>query len=406
MRILVLSQWFAPEPDILMTELAQSLQDYGHDVEVLTGFPNYPYGELYEGYKLRLWQRDIIDGVPVTRVFLYPDHSRSGIRRSLNYISFALSALFLALFLLRRPDVMFVKHPPLTSGLAAVILSKLWRVPFVYRIVDMWPETLRATGMLNNESVLNLIGSLAQFVYRNAAEISVISPGFRANLIEKGVPPEKVQVIPDWVDSEIYYPAEPDPQQAEELGLAGRFNVMFAGNIGALQGLETVLEAAVLTQDIENLQYVFIGDGVELQKLKDMAQDGDIRNVRFLGRYPVEAMSGLYAHADVLLVHLIDDPLFRITIPHKVYAYLASAKPILVAVRGDASDVVVGAKAGLACDPEDTQALAAVVREFTAMPQEKRDKMAAAGLRAATEHYSRWQSVRKFEQRMMELAQK
>jgi glycosyltransferase involved in cell wall biosynthesis len=301
--------------------------------------------------------------------------------------------------------VIFAKHPPLTIGLPAVALSKLWRAPMIYRIVDMWPETLQATGMVSSTRALDLINDLGRFVYRHASEISVISPGFRTNLIQKGVPPQKIQVVPDWVDSDLYYPAEPDPVQAQELGLAGRFNVMFAGNIGAAQGLDTVLEAAVLTQQVENLQYVFVGDGVDLQRLQDLARERNIANVRFLGRYPVAAMSGLYAHADVLLVHLRDDSLFRITIPHKIYAYLASGKPILVAVRGDASDVVAEAGAGMACNPEDAQALAAAVCEFVAMPREKRDEMAAAGLRAARERYSRLQSIRKFEQRMIDLAQ-
>ena len=403
MRILVISQWFPPEPANLMLELSRTLQEFGHDVDVLTGFPNYPHGSLYDGYKLRPWQRETIEGIPVTRVYLYPDHSSSGLRRAANSASFALSSAAFAPFLLKRPDVIYAKHPPLTIGLPAVSLSKLWRIPMIYRVVDMWPETLRATGMVSSDRTYDRINDLGRFIYRNSSEISVISPGFRANLIEKGVPPQKIQVISDWVDSELYHPAERDPAQAEELGLAGKFNVMFAGNIGVAQGLDSVLEAAVLTQDIKNLQYVLVGDGVELQRLKDVAREREIHKVRFLGRFPVEAMSGLYAHADVLLVHLKDDPLFRITIPHKIYAYLASAKPILVAVRGDASDVVVGAGAGLACDPENPQALAAAVREIVAMPQEQRDKMAAAGLYAARECYSRPQSVRKIEQRMIEL---
>jgi len=388
-----------------MLELSRTLQEFGHEVNVLTGFPNYPHGRLYDGYKLRPWQRETVEGIPVTRVYLYPDHSSSGLRRAANSVSFALSSAGFAPFLLKRPDVIYAKHPPLTIGLPAVTLSKLWRIPMIYRVVDMWPETLRATGMVSSDRAYDLINDLGRFIYRNSSEISVISPGFRANLIEKGVPPKKVQVVSDWVDSELYHPAEPDPVQAEELGLAGKFNVMFAGNIGVAQGLDTVLESAVLTQDIKNLQYVFVGDGVELQRLKDIARERGIENVRFLGRFPVEAMSGLYAHADVLLVHLKDDPLFRITIPHKIYAYLASAKPILVAVRGDASDVVIGVGAGLACDPENPQALATAVREFVAMPQKQRDEMAAAGLYAARECYSRPQSVRKIEQRMIELVQ-
>ncbi|MBN1545602.1 MAG: glycosyltransferase, partial [Syntrophaceae bacterium] len=148
MRILILSQWYMPEPALLLQELAQTLIAQGHNVEVLTGFPNYPRGKLYPGYKVRLHQREVVAGVPVTRVPLYPNHSRSALLRVLNYCSFCLSAATLGLWVVSKPDVIFVYHPPLTIGIPSYVLSRLWRVPFVYQIQDMWPETLKATGML------------------------------------------------------------------------------------------------------------------------------------------------------------------------------------------------------------------------------------------------------------------
>ena len=142
MNILILTQWYPPEPGLLIQELAQTLMAHGHQVTVLTGFPNYPSGQLYPGYRLKLLQRETIAGVPVVRVPLYPEHSRSGIKRALNYLSFAVSAATLGWFAVSKPDVMFVYHPPLTIGIPAYVLSRLWRIPFVYQIQDMWPETL------------------------------------------------------------------------------------------------------------------------------------------------------------------------------------------------------------------------------------------------------------------------
>ncbi|MBU1571284.1 MAG: glycosyltransferase, partial [Proteobacteria bacterium] len=151
MKILILTQWYPPEPALLIQELAQTLIAHGHQVTVLTGFPNYPSGQLYPGYQLRLLQRETIAGVPVVRVPLYPEHSLSGFKRALNYLSFAASATVFGWGAVSKPEVIFVYHPPLTIGLPAYLLSRLWRIPFVYNIADMWPETLRASGMLNND---------------------------------------------------------------------------------------------------------------------------------------------------------------------------------------------------------------------------------------------------------------
>ena len=288
MRILILTQWYRPEPSQLLPELAQTLMELGHEVEVLTGFPNYPSGKLYPGYKVRIRQREVIDGVPVVRAPLYPDHSRSGMRRTINYLSFAASVCLFGWQGVARPDVIFVYHPPLTVGIPAILLGRLWNTPFVYQIQDMWPETLSATGMLRNKKVLNWVGKAACWIYSQATAICVISPGFRRNLLDKGVPGEKIHVIPNWVNTETYYPVDPDPDQARQLGLSGRFNIMFAGNIGEAQGLETVLDAALLLKDLPEVQFVLVGDGVAAPRLREQAQTRRLSNVRFLGRYPAE----------------------------------------------------------------------------------------------------------------------
>ncbi|HSN74443.1 MAG TPA: glycosyltransferase family 4 protein [Anaerolineae bacterium] len=389
MRVLILTQWYPPEPAMLLQELAQSLQDRGHEVTVLTGFPNYPAGQLYPGYSVRLRQRETLAGVPVVRVPLYPEHSQSGRRRALNYLSFALSSAAFGPWLVRRPDVLFVYHPPLTIGIPAFVLSRLWRVPFVYQIQDMWPETLSATGMFDNPRLLGWIGRFARWVYGKAHSILVISPGFRRNLLEKGVPPEKIHVVSNWVDPATYYRTQPDAQLAQTLGLAGRFNVMFAGNMGEAQGLETVIEAAKLLRDDPQIQFVLVGDGIALPRLQQLVEQHGLANVRFLGRYPAHEMPRLYALADALLVHLKDDPLFRITIPHKTLAYLGSGKPILAAVAGDVADLIDSIGAGVTCPPENPQALAAAVRALQSLSASERQAMGEKGADAAQARYSR-----------------
>ncbi|HBY93751.1 MAG TPA: glycosyltransferase WbuB [Chloroflexi bacterium] len=405
MKILILTQWYPPEPALLLQELAQTLQEMDHQVTILTGFPNYPSGQLYPGYRLRFWQRENLAGVSVIRVPLYPDHSRSGARRVLNYLSFALSSAVLGSWLTPRPDAIFVYHPPLTVGLPAYVLSHLWRVPFVYQIQDMWPETLQATGMLNNERALGWVGRFAEWVYAHAGAVCTISPGFRDNLIQKGVPEDKIHVISNWVDTSTYRVVPPDPARAQALGMAGKFNIMFAGNIGEAQGLEVLVDAAALLQDLQPVQFVVVGDGVALPRLRKAVEARGLSNVLFLGRYPTSAMPGLYTLADVLLIHLKDDALFRITIPHKTFAYMASGKPILAAVAGDAVDVVTLAGAGVTCPPENPEALASTVRQLYQMPASKRRQMAERGLRAAQTTYSRKVVVAQIEQALRSAVQ-
>jgi len=397
MKILLLTQWYPPEPGVLLQELAQTLQAKSHDVTVLTGFPNYPSGNLYPGYRLRLYQREMLAGVPVIRVPLYLDHSLSSIKRVLNYVSFAFSSSILGFWLAPRPDVIFVYHPPLTIGISAWILSRLWGIQFVYQIQDMWPETLSATGMIKSGHLLSMTGRFAQWVYSKAHSILAISPGFKKNLIDKGVSAEKVWVISNWMQNDVSERTDPDEKLAQGLGLAGRFNIIFAGNIGEAQGLETVLEAAKLLKGHPEVQFVFVGDGTALPRLEKKAGDQLITNVRFLGRFPHDAMPGLYALADVLLVHLNDDPLFRITIPHKILNYMASGKPILAALAGDGADLVTAAGAGISCPPGKQEAMAVAVRDFLRMSAEERKAMGERGLQTIRTRFNREVLIAKIE---------
>jgi glycosyltransferase involved in cell wall biosynthesis len=381
----------------MLQELAQTLEAGGHSVTVLTGFPNYPSGNIYPGYKIRPWLRERLSAVSVVRVPLYANHSRSAVKRILNYVSFAASSSVLGAFLIERPDVIFVYHPPLTIGLPAFILSRLWHAPFVYQIQDMWPETLRATGMVSNDRILNWIGHFAKFIYSKADAICVISRGFRENLIQKGVPATKIQLISNWVDPAANHPLQPDNELAARLMMDGRFNVMFAGNMGEAQGLDTVLKAASLLLDQTHIQFVFVGDGISSSKLQAIAREQGLVNVRFLGRFAEDQMPSLYALADVLLVHLKDDPLFRITIPHKIFTYMASGKPILAAVAGDAADIVVESGAGIPCPPQDPQALAQAVAQLAASSPDALRTMGAQGLLAARTIYSRTHLVEQIE---------
>jgi glycosyltransferase involved in cell wall biosynthesis len=259
----------------------------------------------------------------------------------------------------------------------------------------MWPETLEATGMVKNRRILRLVDAAAKWGYSKAAAVRVITPGFRDNLIEKGVPEEKIHVISNWVDTERYHPLEPDGVLGAELGFKNRFTVMYAGTIGLAQGLETILKAATLLKDLPSVQFMLVGDGANLDALKAAATEQKLDNVRFLGRVSPGQVSKLYSLADVLLVTLQDAPIFRITIPHKIFAYMASAKPVLVAADGDSADVILNANAGLQCAPGNAEDLAAVVRRFYRMTPNERMTMGQNGRNTVLKYYGREQLVGK-----------
>jgi colanic acid biosynthesis glycosyl transferase WcaI len=385
MRILLLEQFFDPEPTFKGLAFAKALASQGHDVEILTGFPNYPGGKVYAGYHLRLWKREVMDGVPVNRVLLYPSHNKSALLRILNYVSFALSASILGPLLVKRPDIVYVYHPPATIGLPAIVLRALWRVPFVYDVHDLWPDTVAASGMLNNRFVIRMLNRFCDWIYRCADRVVVVSRGFRRALIERGVPENKVHLIHNWADERSIRVMPRDEDLADRLGFSGRFNVLFAGTMGTAQALDAILDAAeICAKSAPFVQFAFVGGGVDKHRLEQRARAMSLTNVLFLPKRPMAEMSPLLALADVVLVHLKNDPLFRITIPSKTQAYMAAGRPILMAVPGDAAELVETARAGTTCVPEDAVSIAAAVQR---LQQTRRADLEAMGARGKDYYY-------------------
>ncbi|WP_028448705.1 glycosyltransferase family 4 protein [Chitinibacter tainanensis] len=378
MRILIITQWFDPEPTFKGLVFARALQAKGHNVEVITGFPNYPGGKVYAGYQIKWRQVEMIDGIRINRVPLYPSHDGSALKRIFNYASFAISSCLYGIFGVRKPDVVYVYHPPLTVGLSASIVSLFRRVPFIYDIQDLWPDTLAATGMINNQRALSIVSSLCSFVYKSAAKLVVLAPGFKEKLIERGVAPDKIELIYNWCDEQALQGI--DLGNLHDIRSNGRFNIVFAGNMGKAQGLDSVLDAAKLVlSEAPQVLLVMVGGGLEVTRLKKRAEDEKITNIIFLPQMPMSQIGRVLAAADVLLVHLKDDPLFSITVPSKTQAYLAAGKPILMAVRGDAADLVCEAQAGICVSPEDVKAIAQTFVDFSKKSKDELSKMGLNG---------------------------
>ncbi len=394
-RVLLLTQWFDPEPTFKGLVFARELVRQGFEVEVLTGFPNYPGGKVYPGYRIQWLQREVIDGVQVTRVPLYPNHDQSALKRVLNYASFAASATIYGVFMAKRADVMYAYHPPLTVGMAAALIKLFRRIPVVYDIQDMWPDTLRATGMLNNPKALDLVARVCRWVYRRMDHIVVLSPGFKRLLLERGVPESMLSVIYNWADEASL--GAPVGQVPAAFPGGDQFRILFAGNMGKAQALDTVLDAASLLQARgSRVCWVMLGGGVEVERLKAETAKRQLANVVFLPAVPMAEVGAYLNAADALLVHLRKDPLFEITIPSKTQAYMTVGKPLLMAVDGDAADLVRQSGGGVVAESENPEALARAAEQLAAMPTEALGTMGDKAQRFYREHLALAEGVRKF----------
>jgi glycosyltransferase involved in cell wall biosynthesis len=406
MRILILSQYYHPEPVPKPEELAAALTQSGHEVAVITGFPNYPSGNLYPGHRLALTRRKEIAGIPVVRTYEYPYHGKRAVGRMLNYLSFMLSAP-LGMWSTKKCDAIYVWHPPLTVGVAAWIIGRLWGVPFVYDVQDIWPDSVVMSGLMKPGFAVRVLSWLEGFVYRRAGHILVVTKGARENLLRKGVPPEKVTVMPHWIDEQLFQPGGADERARlrEQNGWQDRFVVLFAGNLGVVQGLDAVVRAASLIESDSRALIVLMGDGTDKSRLQELARELGLNGrLQFVDRQPMESMPAFMSAADALLVHLKKSDLTELVIPTKTMAYLAAGKPILMAMNGAAAELVEESRAGLFIEPENPEALAAAVADLSRMPEAERAAMGEQGREYLVQNLSQAKVMKMYEAILSQMA--
>ncbi len=375
--------------------LVDAFRARGHEVEVLTTFPNYPGGKIYPGYRQKLFQREWINENKVNRVPLIPNHSRSGLMRILSYASFGLSALLGTPFLVKRPDVIYI-YNLITLIPTARLLRLLYRSRIVIDVQDLWPESVASSGMMKSRLCLKLLQWICRRQYMQADRLVVLSPGFKRNLVDRGVPENKVDVVYNWCDESSITVPLPTAEMAQRFGFTGRFNIVFAGTMGVMQSLDCVLEAArKLLHSNPNVLFTFIGGGIEIDRLQSLS--ADLGNVQFLPALPQKEIGNVFSVADALLVHLKDDPIFRITVPSKIQAYLHAGKPILCGVRGDASNLITESQSGINFEPENVDSLVSAVKALCAMSAQELLTMGGSGKRYYQESLSMSQGVAQLE---------
>ncbi|MEH1124633.1 glycosyltransferase family 4 protein [Micromonospora sp. CPCC 206061] len=360
MKIGIVSQWYPPEPAFIPASLAEELAARGHEVRVLTGFPNYPVGVIYPGYRQQWNAWSTTGRITTRRVPLYPSHDSSAARRIATYASFAATSSVAAVRYLAGVDALYVYHPPATAFAPAALLRLLYRVPAVLHVQDIWPESVTASPMGPRPRGLvdRALGLAMRQIYRMAHSIAVIAPSMRDLVVERGADPARVRVVLNWADESLFRPVEATEEARREIGYRGRCTVMHAGNIGPFQNICGAIRAAASVERASGVDLVLVGSGIAEGTARTLVADLGATNVRFLGRQEPARMAALYAAADYQLVSLLDLPIFRGTIPSKLQAALSCGSPVVVSAPGDCAGLVERNGVGLSCPPEDWRALA------------------------------------------------
>lgn len=372
----------------------------GHEVTVLTGFPNHPTGIVPAEWRSRLrglHYTETIDAVQVVRTWLWPLPNRKAHERIRNYASFCLSAAISGLAL-SKPDVIIATSPQLLCALAGWWLAFWKRVPFVFEVRDLWPESLAAVGAGSEGSLLHrTLGAIAGFLYRRADRIVVVTPAFKDHLIRYwNVPAAQIAIVENGVETGIF---RDDPAAAEvrkRLKLEDRFLICYIGTMGNAHGLETLIAAAEELQTaLPNAMFLLIGEGAEKQHIVDLAAARGLTNIQFLGQQPREQIPAYVSASDLCLVMLKKTELFKTVIPTKLLEYMACERPVIVAVDGQARQIMEEAGGGVFVEPENTSALVKAIRDLAGNP-ELRKTMGASGRQYIVSNFSREKTARDY----------
>ncbi len=414
MKILYISQYFPPEmgaPAARASELARHWAEAGHDVSVLTGFPNHPTGVVPPAWRLRLRHlvyRERIGRVDVFRTWLWPLPNRKAHERMRNYVSFCVSAALRGMTI-PRPDVIIASSPQLLVGLSGWWISFARQIPFVFEVRDLWPESLIAVGVGDENSLLyHVLAGVAKFLYRKADRIVVVTPAFREHLLRRWrVPEEKIAVVENGVETDLFAPSTSTANDAlrRDLGAQGKFLASYIGTMGNAHGLEALLDAAAQLQHNTDVLFLLLGEGAEKERIKTLAQSRGLTNVRFLDQQPREKIPAYISASDACLVLLKKTDIFKTVIPTKMLEFMSCARPVILGVDGQARQIMEEAGAGIVIEPENAEALVAAIGQLSANRQ-LGFELGQKGREHILKHFSRGSTSEKYIQVLQQLIKK
>ena len=387
-KILIISQYFWPE-NFKINDLASHFSEKNYKIDVLTGIPNYPTGKYFQGYGIFQKLSEVKDGISINRVPIIPRMKASSLQLGLNYISFVISSTIKVFFIKKKYDLIFIYEPsPITVAIPGIILKKIKKIPIVFWVTDLWPESVVSASNLKSPIIPKLLTPLVKFIYKHCDKILVTSKGFIDSIVEKGINIKQIEYFPHWAES-IFKPTK---YEHYLLGSVPKnsFKIMFAGNIGEAQDFPSILKAARILKDNLNIQWVILGGGRKEEWVKSKIKEYKLENTfHLMGSFPLEMMPAYYSQADCMLFSLKKEYIFSITIPAKVQTYLACAKPIVAMIDGEAAKLINDAKAGLSCPSESPELLAENITRLSTLGKNELDKLGQNALNYYNNEFER-----------------
>jgi len=394
LKILFLTHFFPPEMGAAasrMHGLARWLDEWGHDITILTGFPNYPTGIIPEKYKMRFIVNDKIESVNVIRTWVYATSHQSSVKRIINYFSFVFSAIITGIIIRKRYDIIFVSSPPLFIGIAGYILSKLNKVPFVFDLRDLWPDVAVETGTFSEKSIfIKWSRRLADWLYKSATHLTPVTDSKYERLKSNNINADKLTVVTNGVDLDRQN-INLDENWRKKLDISKKFIITYTGLIGVAQGIEIAVDAANLLRKNSSVHFVIVGEGVDRKKLIDKANKLKLSNITFVPRQPRESIPSLIASSDIALVPLVSGAL-KDAVPSKLFEAWAFQKAVILAAEGESAEIVQKSGGGLVISPGNHHELAKAVTSLY-QDQEQLSKYAEAGYKFVNEQYDRKQAA-------------
>ena len=370
MKILFISQYFYPET-FKGNDIVFDFVKRGHEVTVLTGKPNYPEGKFYKGYGFFKKNKEVIHGAKIIRTPIYPRKNGKGIHLILNYISFVFFSYFTCVFRIRdKYDLIFVQQlSPVTMAFPGIWLKKKFNIPLYLWVLDLWPDSVLAASNFKNPTIIGLIENIVKKIYNQSDVILISSKYFEKSIKEKLIDKNKeIVYLPNWAE-DIFINDDIDKSLTIP-DLPSGFNIMFAGNVGESQDFETIIKVAELTLS-DDINWIIVGEGRKLDWIKEQIQIRQLTNVYLVGRHPIETMPGFFNKADVMLVSLKDEPVFSLTVPAKIQAYMAASKIILGSLNGEGNIIVNESGCGFAVNAGNPKLLSEKAVLLKNLPQNK-----------------------------------
>ncbi len=392
MRILYVSQYFPPEmgaPAARVHELSRAWVRSGHTVTVLTGFAHHPTGVKARGDRWRLTRRQTVDGIDVVRTYVYAAPNLGTWRRMASYVSFFASAALIGAFRVSRPDIVVATSPQLLCACAGYALARVKRVPFVFEVRDLWPESIIAVEAMQENLIVRGLKRVARYLYRNSSRIVTVGQGYKRQIEQRySISPQRIEVVPNGVDLATFVPGPRDNEVRREYGWDDRLVLLYVGTHGMAHALHVVLEAARRFRDDPRKLFVFVGEGACKAQLKRRAAELQLDNVQFIDQQPKVRIPLFYSACDIGLVTLRNTPLFQDVLPSKIFEYLGMQRPVIISVDGEARRLVQEAGSGIFVAPENVDELVDAIRRLAEQPA-LRESMGRSGRQYVAAHYRR-----------------